>query len=407
MRLQVLMLMLSATCWATVRYDDFRVYRVLPKNVHQLQALRKLEGEYELWNEPGLLHKNVDVMVAPYQRTAFEEFLQRLNFHKHVMVENVQELIDNERKGVGASSTNFDWENYYSIDEINNWLVSLKDKFPNVVQVIVGGESFEGRQLLGVKISFKPGNRAVFLEGGIHAREWIAPATVTFIINELLTNADPSMREVIESRDWYVFPSVNPDGYEYSRHTDRMWRKTTTVYERCNGADANRNWDYHWMDGGASTDPCSEVHGGSKAFSEKETSTLSQFITTVVQDLDAYISFHSYSQLLLIPFGHQGMEVPENNDQLHDIGIKAMNKLAERYGTEYTVGNKPNVLGYIGSGGSIDWMCGVHKIKMPYTFELRDTGRYGFILPPDQIIPTGLETFDGLIEIIRLYDASQ
>lgn len=53
---------------------------------------------------------------------------------------------------------------------------------------------------------------------GIHAREWIAPATVTYILNELLTSTDPSVRDIAESYDWYVFPSVNPDGYEYT-HT--------------------------------------------------------------------------------------------------------------------------------------------------------------------------------------------
>lgn len=53
---------------------------------------------------------------------------------------------------------------------------------------------------------------------GIHAREWIAPATVTYILNELLTSSDPAVRDVAESYDWYIFPSVNPDGYEYT-HT--------------------------------------------------------------------------------------------------------------------------------------------------------------------------------------------
>lgn len=70
------------------------------------------------------------------------------------------------------------------------------------------------------------------------------------------------------------------------------------------------------MHGGASNDPCSEIYAGPSAFSESETKSLSQYISSVARNLDSYISFHSYSQVLLIPFGHQGNEVPENNQEL-------------------------------------------------------------------------------------------
>lgn len=58
----------------------------------------------------------------------------------------------------------------------------------------------------------------MILFSGIHAREWISPATVTYILNELLTSNDVNVREIAESYDWYIFPSFNPDGYEYT-HT--------------------------------------------------------------------------------------------------------------------------------------------------------------------------------------------
>lgn len=78
------------------------------------------------------------------------------------------------------------------------------------------GPSFQDRVLKGVKISYGTGKRSVFIEGGIHAREWISPATVTYIINEILTSIDPSFRKIVENFDWYIFPVVNPDGYVYS-----------------------------------------------------------------------------------------------------------------------------------------------------------------------------------------------
>lgn len=83
-----------------------------------------------------------------------------------------------------------------------------------------------------------------------------------------------------------------------------MWRKTRVPYGTCYGADPNRNWNYYWLSGGASINPCSETYAGPSPFSEPEVRSLSEFIATVANRLVGYISFHSYSQLLMLPFGH-------------------------------------------------------------------------------------------------------
>ena len=49
----------------------------------------------------------------------------------------------------------------------------------------------------------------------------------------------------------------------------------------------------------------------------------------------------------------------------------------------------------VATGGADDWAKGMADIKYSYTVELRDTGRYGFMLPSEQIIPTGEETWAG------------
>ena len=53
------------------------------------------------------------------------------------------------------------------------------------------------------------------------------------------------------------------------------------------------------------------------------------------------------------------------------------------------------------AGGSEDWTYGELGVKYSFSVELRDTGRYGFLLPPDQIIPTGEETFEGLKALVN------
>merc|ERR1712227_1184281 len=87
-----------------------------------------------------------------------------------------------------------------------------------------------------------------------------------------------------------------------------------------------------------------------------------------------YNNIHSYSQLILLPWGF-------SNDDLYAVHQKT-----------YEVGCIPCLL-YVASGGSLDWTLGELGIPYSYAMELRDTGAYGFLLPPDQIIPTGEEAW--------------
>lgn len=89
--------------------------------------------------------------------------------------------------------------------------------------------------------------------------------------------------------------------------------------------------------GGSSNQPCSDTFHGTAAFSEVETRTLSNYYKTL-NKMSTYISFHSYGQMLLVPFGHTTDHLGNYND-LISIGSKALAKLRERFGTAYTLGN--------------------------------------------------------------------
>ena len=78
------------------------------------------------------------------------------------------------------------------------------------------GWSYEGRCIKGVKLSHGGDKPGIFVGGGIHAQEWIAPATVTYILQQLLWSKDLYIRILAETYDWYLVPSFNPDGYVYS-----------------------------------------------------------------------------------------------------------------------------------------------------------------------------------------------
>lgn len=135
------------------------------------------------------------------------------------------------------------------------------------------------------------------MECQIHAREWIASATCTYIINELLRSTNNEVRDLADNVDWYIIPLTNPDGYEYTRTENRNWRKTRSYQSPlCTGVDPNRNWGYNWMVPdeygvtGSSTSPCSDVFAGTHPFSEPETAAVNQFLTSHRGIFDIYLA---------------------------------------------------------------------------------------------------------------------
>lgn len=108
---------------------------------------------------------------------------------------------------------------YHTNDQINDWLDDLAATYPDLVTPLVAGLSYEGREIRGIKISHGEGRKIIFIEGGIHAREWISPATVIYLTNELLTSNDEDAKAAANDFDWYIFPVTNPDGYIWT-HTD-------------------------------------------------------------------------------------------------------------------------------------------------------------------------------------------
>jgi len=198
---------------------------------------------------------------------------------------------------------------------------------------------------------------------------------------------------------------LNPDGFVYSHDNERLWRKTRSVSNSilgCKGADANRNFGFHWFEGGSSNNPCSDTYAGSKAFSEPEAQAVADFIDTISDRLVFYLSLHSYSQLILLPYGHVNTQIPQYQQWLN-LANQAVSKHAGRYNTKFEAGNIVDML-YVHSCASMDYALGPHYPNLTRSYALRDTGRNGFILPADQIVPSALELIDGLevyIEALR------
>merc|ERR1712173_556034 len=182
----------------------------------------------------------------------------------------------------------------------------LSSTYKSVVTMYTIGNSTEGRPLKVMKIGM-PGKqkKAIWIDGGIHAREWISPATVTYILRQFVEHSG-TYANILKNYDIYIMPSMNPDGYEYSRNYDRMWRKTRSKNpgSSCIGTDANRNWGYKWGGRGASSNPCHQTYRGPYAFSEPETAAARDFILFLAQrfNVELYLPLHSYGQFILHPW---------------------------------------------------------------------------------------------------------
>ncbi|XP_065074966.1 zinc carboxypeptidase-like isoform X2 [Ochlerotatus camptorhynchus] len=400
-------MMAASTSGNQARYDHYRLYRVQLETDRHVQVFQDLEAKSDsctFYGHARQAGQQLTIMVAANKVADFEDLLDRFLVKGRVLEYNVQSRIDSEAKNVKpvtAGPAEFDWNHYFHLETIYAWMDDLTQKHPSV-SVLSLGNSYEGRPIKGVKLSRKPDNKAIFVEGGIHAREWISPVTVTFILNQLLTSTDPKIVQLSNDYDWIFFPTVNPDGYKFTFEGDRLWRKNRKPYGLCRGVDLNRNFDSNWGGIGSSADPCSYDFSGGSVFSEPEAVALADFIRNNAERerIRTYIALHSYSQLLMFPFGHTTEKV-RNYEHLQSITDKAIAALTAVHGTSFQGGSKHETI-YPSSGGSIDWAYQEGKIPVSLTFELRGPpdSTDMFILPAEQITPVGEETMAAFVAIV-------
>nr|CAH7719403.1 unnamed protein product [Callosobruchus chinensis] len=377
-----------------VRYDNYTVYRVAPETQQHVEVLKYLEKEgwIDFWTPLRSSAYSADIMAAPEFKSELEIMLRNYNMDTKILINNVQEVIDQQK--LLAKGRTLDWNNYYTLTEIQDWVYKLRKKYNNIVSVD-NVKSYEKRNVTIVKVSFNcSATEAVFIESNIHARN----AVSTYILNEILSSTEPRIVELRNKYNWYFVPVANPDGFAILMSI--LWRKTRTPYGNCSGADPNRNWNHHWNEYGGSDDPCSEIYSGPKPFSEQCAKNLAEYLGNIPEKIRTYISFHSFSQLILIPYGHTSEHL-ENYEQVYNVSLNAAEVLKSHYGTNYTVGTITDII-YPASGGSIDWAKASLHIPISVAYELRDTGEYGFLLPPDQIIPTAEETIDSVLYLVEV-----
>ncbi|XP_020637526.3 mast cell carboxypeptidase A isoform X1 [Pogona vitticeps] len=349
--------------------------------------------QIDFWYPDSALHivnqMEVDFHVSGDQTKNVESLMEQNGMHYEILFQNLQEDIENQL--VDKSSTGkHSYTKYNDWRKISAWTARIEKRNPALVSRIHIGNTFENRPMYLLKVGKQSdAKKAIFIDCGIHAREWISPAFCQWFLKKATRTygKDTNMTYILDNMNFYILPLVNIDGYIWSWTQDRFWRKSrsNTSDSACAGVDLNRNFDVAWGTVDASKNPCQEIYCGTSPESEPETKAVTTFIRNHLSSIKAYLTIHSYSQMLLFPYGYTYEKTP-NHDELNELAKGAAQAIASLYGKHYNYGPSAATI-YPSSGCSDDWAYKL-GIKYSFTFELRDKGRYGFLLPESQIKPT-------------------
>jgi len=392
------------------RYDNNMLLSVTPTDRNQMKVLATLEDEsrINLWNDLRL-NGSVHVMIDRLNSSWLYQLFETLNLKPQIIIPDVEHLFSRERAHLQAQSRSGVargiLDTFYNYDQLSTWLQEMAATYPTLAKVISIGKTYENRDIWLIKITGNAGGtkKTVFMDFGIHAREWISPATGAYIINQLLTTyaSGGDAKTIMDTWELHIVPVLNPDGYAYSHKTDRMWRKNRKpVGSGYYGVDLNRNFGYQWNTGGSSGVVSSDTFHGGSPMSENEAKALQNYMPG--KSWTTYLTFHSYGQYWFTNWGYSANILPATYTQLVAKAQIGANAIKAVNGRTYSIGSSSKLL-YAASGGSEDWTAGTLGITYSYCLELPPVGGTGFIAPTSEIKKTGDETYKGVVAYLKSF----
>ena len=223
------------------------------------------------------------------------------------------------------------------------------------------------------------------------------------------------IKKISQNLNWHIIPVLNPDGYAYTwpdledktisryeRTVRRMWRRNRNERmvknfygrnETCFGVDLNRNFEANFG-GKGSSGYCGDIYRGPEAFSEKESLALREYVekAKAEEKFSMYLTFHSYGQYILFPYGKDENLTPKNYKELYSLSSRAANAIKAYNNQPYKYGQTTKVL-YPAAGGSDDWAYD-NGIDLAFTYEMKGNG---FTLPKSMIQVACEEAMKGVI----------
>ncbi|KAJ1354506.1 hypothetical protein KIN20_011477 [Parelaphostrongylus tenuis] len=361
---------------------------------HQIDYLRKVRSTGQV----------AEMIIGKDELHFVQQFLTQKGILNEISTQNITQEIHRERRAVldtsnGEITLDLIQKKYLSFDDQTLLLFQMAKNSHNLLKY--GRWQHQARVIGYASVSKKP---ILWIDAGIHAREWIAHSTALNIIWKLVH--DSSYKTLLSQLDVIVVPNTNPDGYEYSRRRNRLWRKTRSKQtvsrysDQCSGVDGNRNYPFHFGEEGVSHWPCQEIYCGPRAMSEPEVMGVVSAIMERKNETKGYIALHSFGQDILYPWGHKINEYPPDVEDLRAMAHGIAAAIRTVYGTKYQVSNSAAGL-YPASGAADDWAKSI-GIKYSFTFELSPTSiEPGFVLPEAHIPRVSREIMEGVIYMAK------
>jgi hypothetical protein len=417
MMLKFVLLLLVANAFLDVSAEKhsfvgYKLLRLNPVEESHFELIREWEHnpEFDFWSRK---IGTVDVLLSPEALKKYEKLFKAAGIDYSILKDNIQEQIDMETKSMesmkGKRQSKSIVGKFARYSEINNFIKDIVSSNGDIASSYLAGRTYEKRDINIIVFKTATSSRSIFIDCGFHAREWIAVSSCVWIMDKIVKdyqNGDVLLKSILAKYEIHIAPLVNPDGYEYSHDTFRMWRKNRKLNpgSACVGVDLNRNFGYKWRTGGSSTNPCSDTYAGPSADSELETLALEKAILVKKGNWDAYLTIHTYGQYWLCSWSYSTTVYPDDFAEVcakAKIGADGIKTFA---GTPYTTGHSGVLFGAL-SGVSDDWAKGNATIKYSYTLELSpgqstDSG-YGFQLPEDRAPRVGQETYIGITTFLK------
>ncbi len=291
---------------------------------------------------------------------------------------------------------------YFTWDEMLAQLDEMAALYPDLISVKEPiGYSLENRPIHFVRISNDPNTDQdkpeVMYNAVHHAREPASLSQLIFYMWYLLENygTDAEATYLVDNRELYFVPCLNPDGYVYNQNSDPegggMWRKNRRDNgDGTFGVDLNRNYGWLWGfdDLGSSPDGNSETYRGTEPFSEPETQAMRDFCNA--HTFRAALNYHAYGDMVIHPWA------TEENLLTPDSALFAAHAARMTRNNGYSNGTCHQVLNYLTNGSADDWMYGEQGEKPKIISMTPETGQAdeGFWPPSWRIVPICQENMD-------------
>jgi hypothetical protein len=391
--------LLSTSFGWEVSYKNHQVARCQLADSQQAVWLRELQEstDLDIWSSNG---ETADVLIRPNDIPS-ETVLSTLTCK--TIIEDVEDYFQASMIP-GPDLLGDFYDQYPTLDQSIAYMQTLANTYPTLTRYFpnLTSNSIQGRSIpymiIGGNISAT--NRwNVFIQSGLHAREWLAQTTGMYLIEALLANysRNSQVTTIMNRINFHIVPLANPDGILYTQTTDRNWRKNRRANSGGTyGVDLNRNWNCHWGGTGSSGTPSSDTYRGTAVASEPETQAVLNYVRTLGNKLGG-VDYHAYGPLVLRSWGWT-MTASSDEAWLKPMGDNWAAAIRAVNGVNY-VSEKAAEL-YVASGCFDDWMSNVTAgigANFPghgWTIEVRGNS---FVMPPSNIRPCGAENFAGFV----------